>query len=174
MFMMCLPLLLLVVLLLLVLLLSLLLLLLLLWISFLVIDFATIAIFYLCYQWSNNYCYSCHHTDVTSSQILTLNYSYVPVDSHMFYKNKVFLRDRNGNKATIFFLCYPCQRTLYIFSYFILHYSSVFDCKFIWKNYVHFSLFESIFVILTDWLTDWRTDWLADWLTDWLTDWVSK
>ena len=123
MFMMCLPLLLLVVLLLLVLLLSLLLLLLLLWISLLVIDFATFAIFDFCYQWSNNYCYSCHHTDMTSSQILTLNYSYVPVDSHLFYKNKVFLRDYNGNKTTIFF-CIIHENLLYIFFH-ILFYIAV-------------------------------------------------
>ena len=124
MFMMCLLLLLLVVLLLLVLLLSLLLLLLL-WISFLVIDFATTAISYLCYQWSNNYCYSCHHTDMTSSQILTLNYSYVPVDSHLFYKNKVFLRDYNGNKATIFF-CVIHANFLYIF--FLIFYLTLQFC----------------------------------------------
>ena len=70
-----LPLLLLLLLLLLVLLLLLLLVLLLLsllslllWLSFFVIAVITIAIFYLCYHWNNNYCYSCHHADIISYQ----------------------------------------------------------------------------------------------------------
>ena len=39
---------------------------------------------------------------------------------------------------------------VYFFLVFILHYSSGFDCKFIWKNYVIFSFIEFIFVMVKD------------------------
>ena len=44
--------------------------------------------FYLWYRLSNNYCYSCHHTNTTCNQISTLNYLYVSVDSHLFYPHQ--------------------------------------------------------------------------------------
>ena len=47
-------------------------------------------------------------------------------------------------------MCYPCHRTSYICLISILHYSSVFDCKFIWKSYVNFSFIEFIFVMVKD------------------------
>ena len=48
------------------------------------------------------------------------------------------------------FLCYPCHHTSYISRYFILHYNSVLNCKFIWKSYLNFSFIEFTFLIEKD------------------------
>ena len=86
------------------------LLLLLLWLSFSVIAIITIAIFYLCYHWNNNYCYSCHHTDMTFYQnpkffVCFCWFTFVLPPPPP--KKKFFLRDHNGNKATQLFCVIP-------------------------------------------------------------------
>ena len=124
----------------------LLLLLLLLWLSFLVIAI-TIAIFYLCYHWNNSYCYSYHHTDMTSYQ----NSKYFVCFCWFTFvlpPKKAFLRDQNGNKATQLFCVIPAIAPRMFFLISILHYNLVFDCKFIWKSYVNFSFIELIFVMV--------------------------
>ena len=83
-------------------LLLLLLLLLLLWLSFLVIAIITIAIFYICYHWNSNYCYSCHHTDMTSYQNSKCFFCFCWFTFVLPSKN-IFLRDQNGNKTTHMF-----------------------------------------------------------------------
>ena len=73
--------------------------------------------YYYCYFLSfiiifyNNFRYSCHHTDMTSYQISTLNFLCISVDSHIhiyhmhppLQKKKVFLWDHKGNKTTQLF-----------------------------------------------------------------------
>ena len=109
-------------LLLLLLLLSLLLLLLLLWLSFLVIAIITIAIFYLCYHWNNSYCYSCHHTDMTSYKnskfFVCLCWFTFALPSR-----KVFLRDHNGNKATQLFCVIPAIAPCICFFLFLFYFT---------------------------------------------------
>ena len=115
------------------LLLILLLLLLLLLLSFLVTTIITIAIFYFCYHGNNNYCYSCHHTDMTSYQ----NFLYVSVDSHRICSThqKSFLRDHNGNKATIIPAIAPR-----IFFYFLFYITGQFLIVNLFGTYLHTNL----------------------------------
>ena len=126
--------------------------------------------YYYCYFLSfiiifyNNFRYSCHHTDMTSYQISTLNFLCISVDSHMLYpppspKKKGFFVGPQRKWNHTAFLCYSCYRNSDIFLSSILPYSSVFDCTFIWKSYVNFSFIEFIFVLVKD------TYWLAYLLT---------
>ena len=87
-----------------------------------------------------------------------LNFWSVSVDSHPFYPTfppstppqKLFcLRDYNKNKATQICVLSLASPLVY-FLFYILHYSSVFDCKFIWKHYVNFSFIDFIFVMMKD------------------------
>ena len=131
----------------LVLLFLLLLFLLLLWLSFLIISIITIAIFYLCYHWNNNYCYSCQHTDKTSYQNFKFFVCFCWI-TFVLAPKIFFLRDHNGNKATQLFCVIPAIAPhTFVFFISILHYNLVFDCKFIWKSYVNFSFIELIFVM---------------------------
>ena len=83
-------------------------------------------------------------------QISVLSFSYVSVDSHLLYLKKYFFEGPQWKKNHSAFLCYFCHRTSYIYFFIILHYSSVFNCKFIWKSYVNFSFIEFIFVMVKD------------------------
>ena len=62
-------------------------------------------------------------------------------------QKKVFLRDHNGNKFTQLFCVIPAIAPQIFFLFSILHYSSVFDCKFICKSYVSI---EFIFLMVKD------------------------
>ena len=64
---------------------------------------------------------------MTSYQISTLNFSYVSVDSHLFYQSpppppqkNFFFRDHNGNKATELFCVIPAIAPR-IFFYFLFY-----------------------------------------------------
>ena len=90
--------------------------------------------YYYCYFLSfiiifyNNFRYSCHHTDMTSYQISTLNFLCISVDSHMLYpppspKKKVFLWDHKGNETTQLFCVIPAIATRIFF--YLLFYLTV-------------------------------------------------
>ena len=95
------------------------LLLLLLWLSFLVIAIITIANFFLYYHWNNNYCYSCHHTDMTSYQNSKFFVCFCWF-TFVLPTKKVFLRDHNGNKAIQLFCVIPVIAPR-IFFWFLFH-----------------------------------------------------
>ena len=101
--------------------------------------------FYLCYHWNNNYFYSCHHTDMNSYQNSKFFacfcwFTFVLPPKKFFW----------GTKATQLFCVIPAIAPRIFFLISILHYSLVFDCKFIWKSYVNFSFTEFIFVMVKD------------------------
>ena len=76
--------------------------------------------------------------------------SFLPHLSPSTPPQKLFcLRDYNKNKATQICVLSLASPLVY-FLFYILHYSSVFDCKFIWKHYVNFSFINFIFVMMKD------------------------
>ena len=62
---------------------------------------------------------------------------------NFFWGNSVKIKPNS-----FFVFSQPSHLVYFLFS--ILHYSSVFDCKFIWKSYVNFSFIEFIFVTVKD------------------------
>ena len=103
--------------------------------------------FYLCYYWNNNYCYSCHYTDMTSFQKSKYFVCFCWV-AFVLPTKKVLLRGHYGKKVTQLFCVIPAIAPHMFFFISILYYSLVFDCKFIWKSYVHFSFIEFVFVMV--------------------------
>ena len=136
------------------------------------------AIFYFCYHWNNNYCYSCYHTDMmtwllikfqllifcvfllihlcsllppsTSAHLLNPSAPLLPPPQNkknIKNKEKIYLRDHNGNEPTLLFFFYPDHCTSYIFLLYFLLYITVqfFDRRFIWKSYLNFSWERKIF-----------------------------
>ena len=63
---------------------------------------------------------------------------------------KVFSGTTMGKKQYSIFRVIPVIAPRILFLFFILHYSLVFDCKFIWKSYVDFSVIEFTFVMAKD------------------------
>ena len=84
--------------------------------------------------------------------IKTLNFSFVSLDSHLFYPpKKCFWGTTMEIKPRSFFvLSLPSHLVCFFFLISILHYNLAFDCKFIWKSYANFSFIELIFVMVKD------------------------
>ena len=91
--------------------------------------------YYYCYFLSfiiifyNNFRYSCHHTDMTSYQISTLNFLCISVDSHMLYpppspkKKRFFCGTTKEMKPHSFFVIFLPSQLGYFF--YLLFYLTV-------------------------------------------------
>ena len=133
--------------------------------------------YYYCYFLSfiiifyNNFRYSCHHTDMTSYQISTLNFLCISVDSHMLSpppslkKRFICGTTKEMKPHTFFVLFLPSQLAYFFIFYFTLQFS-------FWL-YIYLKKLRKFFVYWIHFCSGERYL-LTCLLTYWMKSWVKK